>query len=413
MLRRLIFATVLISLLLIGSFSQVLAAQLNANINPQTGVATTSYKFLRTVFIEYEGGGEVADVLRGQTITMKFSADSGTPGVSELIDKINTNLAGVQSNVVVTDLTLDYSVILIGRGLSASIDYKLFLNPVISDFIIREQTIATPAWVDANWRGLSVEGPAIISTVGFGDVDINMPISFIEKKVPEVYAKIAGSEAEELLNESLIDASGIKAQPLSNWHFLFDPTGIGSDAATFGLSEEISGFVISTFTMGESSLREGIQIEKENEAVFTADKSYTVRTVESADAANIALIGFASPDKIETLDIFGVSPNPPEGYATTSSGEFPVQIIYGMAAMGAIGAVAFLFFSNKMLKKEAALGGQQQGIDPSRLTAQATSGQYQTTRGEAVLKEEPSTSQGSPDVSDQLKKQKGTLPKGY
>lgn len=414
LLKRAFFASSIIFLLVVGTFSPVLGAQLNANLNPESGVTTVNYKFLRTVFIEYDEGGDIADVLRNTNKSIRFSADSSTPGVSELIAEINQNLSAQQSSVVVTDLTLDFSTTLIGRGLSASIDYSLFLNPELRGFVVREQTTATPAWIDANWRGISVDGPIIISTPQYGDVDINKPISFIEKELPGVYSKIKDTEAEALLSEGLIDANGIQNQPLTNWHFLFDPTGINVDAATYGLSEELSGAVVSIFTMGESSIREGIQMEKEFEATFTADRSYTVRSIESADAANIALLGFASTDNIEGAEIFGVSPTPPEGFATTSSGEFPVMIVYGMAGLGAVGAIAFLFFSSKKLKSEEKLGGQQQGIDPSRLRAQATSGQYQTTRGEAVLDEDSGASQqGSPDVTDQLKKEKGTLPKGY
>ena len=414
MLKTAVFASSLIILLVVGTFSPVLGAQLNANLNPRSGVATVNYKFLRTVFIEYNDGGEIADLLRNTSKSIRFSADSSTPGVSELIDEINRNLSAQQSSVIVTDLTLEFSTTLIGRGLSAAIDYSVFLNPELRGYIVREQTLATPAWIDANWRGMYVDGPIIISTPKYGDVDINKPISFIEKELPGVYSKIKNTEAEALLSESLIDARGIKNQPLTNWHFLFDPTGINVDAATYGLAEELKGAVISIFTMGESSIREGIQTEKESEATFTADRKYTVRSIESADAANIAILGFANTDAIEGNEIFGVSPTPPEGYATTSSGEFPVMIIYGMAAMGGIGAIVFLVFSGRKLKSEEKLGGQQQGIDPSRLKAQATSGHYQTTRGEAVLIDDSeATQQGSPDVTEQLKKDKGTLPKGF
>jgi len=404
----------LFSLLVLSSFSPVWAAQLNVNIHPQSSEAIPQYKFLRTVFIEYADGGEVADILRNQKSQIQFTADSETPGVRELITKMNQNLASIRSNVVITDLTLEYTVTLTGRPLLASIDYKLFLNPVITEFVVREQTLSTPAWIDASWRGFSIDGPINIATPEFGVVDINLPISFIEKELPELYSKMIGSEAEEILSQNIIDASGILSQPLSNWHFLFDPTGINVDAATYGLAEELKGNVISIFTMGESSIREGIITEKEWVGEFTADKTYAVRSVESGDAANIALIGFANTDSIEGAEIFGVSPRPPEGYATTSTGEFPVMIIYGMAAMGGIGAVALLFMSSRKLKAEEKLGGQQQGIDPSRLRAQATSGQYQTSRGEAVLIEDENTSQqASPDVTDQVKGQKGTLPKGF
>jgi len=76
-----------------------------------------------------------------------------------------------------------------------------------------------------------------------------------------------------------------------------------------------------------------------------------------------------------------------EGYATTSSGGFPVGIIYGMAAMAAIVGAGIFIISNRKLKAEAGQT-EQTGIDPSRLRAYQTSagsGAYQTVRGEAQL----------------------------
>ena len=55
-------------------------------------------------------------------------------------------------------------------------------------------------------------------------------------------------------------------------------------------------------------------------------------------------------DNLEDLEIIGVTPTPPEGYATTSTGGFPVGIIYGMAAMAAIGGAGIFIFSNRKLK---------------------------------------------------------------
>ena len=47
---------------------------------------------------------------------------------------------------------------------------------------------------------------------------------------------------------------------------MFDPTGINADASTFGLDDSIAGFVVSSWTMGESSIREGRQVERIYEA---------------------------------------------------------------------------------------------------------------------------------------------------
>ena len=139
-----------------------------------------------------------------------------------------------------------------------------------------------------------------------------------------------------LLSESIIDAEGIKNQPLTNWHFLFDPTGINVDASTFGLSEEISGFVVSSFTMGESSFREGIQVEREIQKPHLFQiKNMLSGSIQSADSAEISLIGLPQIFQKHHMvaEAFGVSPNPQKDLQLLQLENFPVMIIYGMAGM--------------------------------------------------------------------------------
>ncbi|KAG2474142.1 MAG: hypothetical protein NPMRTHETA2_490020 [Nitrosopumilales archaeon] len=410
------FFTILLSVLIIfGTSSPVWAAQLDARINPDSPDFNFQVKYQRTIFIEYNEGGQLADQLRGTIESKRLTADSTNLAIVDLINRINQKLNSDGSGAIVSDLNVEYSAQLVGREINTSIDYKIILSGTITDHIIRERQGQAPAIIDVGWRGITVEGPVVID-----DTEINLPISFIKDKVPSVFSSIKGTEAEVLLSENLINAEGIKNQPLPKWHFLFDPTGINVDAATFGLAEEITGFVVSGFTMGESSLREGRQVEKIVEAQFTLDKSYIVRSVESADSANIAVIGFGVRDSLEGLEIFGVTPTAPEGFATTSTGEFPVSVIYGMAAMAAIGGVGIFIYSNRKLKRE---GTEQTGIDPSQLKAYKTSagaGGYQTIRGEAQLIDD-SDYQKTRSVYDEEKPQestksqstKGTLPKGW
>jgi len=404
-------------LIIFGTSYPAWAAQLDARINPDNTSSPVQVKYQRTVFIEYNEGGEIADKLRSSSWFVEVSGDITNPDVADLMNRINLKLLRDGSVSKFTDLNVDYSAQLTGRGLSASVDYKLILSGTLSDYLIRERQGQSPAIVDMEWRGISVDGEVVIS-----GVEINMPISAIKENNPIVFSKIVGTEADELLSESLIDAEGIKNQALSNWHFLFDPTGINVDAATFGLSEEIAGFVVSGFTMGESSIREGIQIEKVKEAQFTTDKTYVVRSIQSADNANLDVIGFANVDTLEGLEILGVTPTAPEGFGTTSTGDFPVSIIYGMAGMAAVGATGIFIISNRKLKKEQGMG--QTGIDPSRLRAYQTSagsGGYQTIRGEAQLVDDENY-QKTRSVYDQEKpaetktesqSNKGSMPKGW
>ncbi len=366
-----------------GSSQAAFGAQLEALIDSNKDSSSIEMKYQRTVFIEYEDGGQLADILRGSSGEISINESTPHPDVVALRDRLNQKILSDGSGAQISDLTVDYTVTLTGRPLNTAIDYKIVLTGKLVDYVIIESGGQGQTLVDMGWRAISTSGPVTLN--GY---EINLPISAIQELAPTVHANILGTEAEPVLSTRLINADGILNQPMANWHFLFDPTGISVDAATFGIDESIQGFVISGYTMGESSLREGRQVEKEVHADFTVDKTYAIRTVQSADSANMNIIGFAAIDTLEGLEIVGVTPRAPEGYAQTSTGGFPVMIIYGMAGMAVIGGIGFFIFSNRALKREAGQG--QTGIDPSRLTGyqtSASSGGYQTNRGEAQLKD--------------------------
>ena len=412
---------------IIGTITPVLASsQLVVTVDPNSDTAIASMKYQRAIFIDYSEGGELASDLRGKNVFVSFSADSSNAGVKNLMGQLNSYILSKNSQAQITDLKVHYTATMTGRENSMSIDYKIELLPVIEKFVIRSYSPGSPAILDIDWRGFGATGPIAINTAEYGNMEINMPISFIQKFEPELAAAIIAGDAGDLATKRLMNADGIKNQPVGNWHFLFDPTGISVDASQHGLSEEIAGNVISSYTMGESNLREGRQVEQIYEASFTMDKVYTLKTFESADNALISVIGFATRETSGTSEVFGVSPEPPEGYATTSTGEFPAMILYGMAGMAALGGVAMMMMSRRKLSKEKG-HMHQTGIDPSQLTGVATSasaGGYQTVRGEAQVKGLDDYNQhknfyeeDKPQVEEKNESDssstKGALPKGW
>ena len=275
-------------------------------------------------------------------------------------------------------MNVSYDIHLKARNINTSVDYRVIIEGELSNYVITEDSQKT--LIDLGWRGLSTTQEVVID--GY---ELNYPINILLSEEPEAAAFFVGTEAETVFERNLIDANFILEQPLTNWHFLFDPTGINVDAGTFGLSDEIAGYVVSSWTMGESSIREGRQVERIFEAEVMADQLYIVRSVQSSDQGNLYAIGFGALDTFDGVEIAGVTPTPPEDYATTSTGDFPVIIIYGMAAIAAIAGGAFFMISNRALKNEKT---GQQGIDPNRLVGyqtSASSGGYQTNRGEAQL----------------------------
>ena len=419
-MKLLIIALFVGSVIALGSIAPTFgSAQLEATLEDASGKALAKMTYQRTIWIDYSDGGSLENILAGKNVTVVFSVDSSAVGMKELIQKINSSIASNDSDAYVSDMSLDYVALMTGRDDKMSIDYKIVLRPVIENFVIRDYTGTSPALLDVDWRGFGASGPAEIYTPDHGLVEINLPISLFAKYTPEIAMQLKSSDAGELLTQSIMNADGIRDQPIENWHFLFDPTGIGVDAAQYGFQ---TGSVISKYTMGESSLREGIQTERTSEAMFTIDKVYSVKTFEASDNASLDVVGFATRDS----GFFGVTPTAPEGYATTSSEEFPAMVLYGMAGMAALGGVAMMLMSQRKLKKEKG-HYQQSGIDPTQLTGYQTSagsGGYQTVRGEAQVtgledynqhrsyydEEKPQVEEKS---EDKPSSKRGAMPKGF
>jgi len=407
----------------VGGISPVFASsQLEVTIDPNSDTAVAKMTYQRSINIDYSDGGNLAD-MNGLSKKISFSADSSNPSVQSLISKINSYMLSQNSQAQITDLTVEYKSLMTGRSTSMSVDYTIVLHPTINNFVIKQGSGNEPTLLDVDWRGFGVVGPVVINTPAYGDVEINLPISTFERFTPALALSLESSDAGEIMSTRLMDGDEIKAQPIGNWHFLFDPTGIGADASQYGFQ---TGSVISSFTMGESSLREGLIREQIHEGSVNIDKTYTVTSYESSGNASIDIIGFANRDVLGTSEIFGVTPNAPEGYASTSSGEFPAYILYGMAGMAAAGGAAMMLVSKRKLNKEKG-HYQQTGIDPTQLTGvqtSASSGGYQTIRGEAQVKgledynqhrsyydeEKPQVEEKS---EDKPSSKGGALPKGF
>ena len=374
--------TVLLAgLIVISTSGPAWAAQLDTTINPNNSESPFKMSYLKTVFIEYPNGGDLFDALGGTQWKTAGTADATNPGVQKLMMELNDGIQQDGSQARVSDLNVTYEFQLKGRNIQTSIDYRVILEGSITDYIITEDS--QKKLVDLGWRGLTATSSIVID-----GVEINIPLDVLKTEEPILYNTFVGTEAENVLNKELINADFILGQPLTNWHFLFDPTGINADANTFGLDDSIQGFVVSSWTMGESSIREGRQVERVFEAEIMADETYIVRSVQSTDTANLSSIGFGALDVLDGVEIIGVTPTPPEDYMTTSTGGFPIMIIYGMAGLAAVAGIGFFFISSRSMKNQAQ---GQQGIDPNNLVGyqtSASSGGYQTNRGEAHLKDD-------------------------
>ncbi|MBI3623912.1 hypothetical protein HY212_07585 [Candidatus Pacearchaeota archaeon] len=345
------FALGLIGLLVFGSISPIWAtSDLSVNLGASGAPIQASFKFLESAFIEYPNGGKLKDLLAGKNYTISLTENSNNTSIQDLIHQLNTALTRDQkSPVIVTDLTIQYTATLTGDDKSASIDYNLQLIPTLTSYVIKPGSGDQPTIIDAAWMGITIKDPVIIKTAKYGDVEINDPISFVKKVAPDVYSNIKGTKADDTLKNNLIDASSILQEPIDQWNHLFDPAFIISETSGFGYKGE--KVAITTYTMGQSSLGEGTQKPTQNTIDFTTDANYHLTTIQHASSASVNIEGHAITTSVGGTPAFGTTPQSSGG--ETSSGGFPVGIIYGMAGFGAIVAAGVLIWSNKKLKDSA------------------------------------------------------------
>ncbi len=212
----------LIAIIAISGLTPALASsQLELTIDPTSDKAVAKMVYQRNITLDYSQGGKLADILAGKSDKISFNASSSTTGMSSLMAKLNSYMASKGSQAQITDLDLEYLVTITGRSDSASIDYKIVLRPTIENFVIKAGSGNSPTLIDVDWRGFGALGPVVISTPIHGDVEINLPISAIETFIPSMGLAMKAGESGELLTTRLMDADGIKDQPVGNWHFLF------------------------------------------------------------------------------------------------------------------------------------------------------------------------------------------------
>ena len=291
--------------------------------------------------------------MRGANVSERFTTTYPNAELDWIIDRLNENILKDQSSARITGLDLTHSVTINGRADKATIDYSILLEGDISNYRIGEKDSEERQLIDLGWRGLSIYEPTVVD-----GTEVNLPISAIKNHVPSVYDMIRGTDVEVLLSTPLMNGTGLN-QELGTWHFLFDPTGINVDASAYKLDASISGVVVSRLTMGESGYREDVKEPTIITVTLDLDKRYSFTTVQAPDNGNLHIVGYAAIDTLDDLEIAGVTPTKMD--SSTSTGDFPALIVYGMAGMAVIGGVIFFIISGRQLKRE---GQEQRGFHP-------------------------------------------------
>lgn len=340
-----VLSSAIAALLIAGLTSQAHAAQINASLIPEIDRAAGSFIGVKFVEMRYEPGSVASDLFNGRTERIEFSiVGTNTSGMSELVAAANQALLNVQSPVQVIGANLTYSGVLRGGSDRLTLTYNVEFIPAFSGFKL-DSNATDNIPMDINWRGFVVEGPVLVDTPEHGRINVNHPIGLLEATFPEFAAKLAGSAAEEIMTEPILDFSEIGAMPMERWHWLFDPTF--SQASTGGILRDADigrAKVMSVYSLGECSIREGCPPPKEGDASVIVDgEPVQVHISTPQPNSQIEIAGFTSIEKAGDHDIIRVSME----NASAVIPDFTITVLLVLGGMMGVIAIIVLLKTRK------------------------------------------------------------------
>jgi hypothetical protein len=324
------------------------AAQMTVVLSPSLNQAEPVFTANRFITLQYDPSSELAKKFATVNDNIRFKANASSPGMAELISGINQDIfTEKQSPISIQNATVDYTGTLRGSSDRLILSYKVVFTPSISGFTLPSNNSESGgALVDLDWRGFFTNRPLELQVPSLGNVSINYPISLLQIKYPELAQQLNSSEAGQIFNTPLFNFEKI-ATPMERWHFLFDPTGSQASTAGSGYQELGGARVVSIFSLGESSFREGVMEAEETEATGVADgTNINVHSTTPPPSGQVQIAGFATVSKSGNSEIAFVTENAPEG-TTTATGGFPLQVLFILAGMMAAVSVFVLWKARK------------------------------------------------------------------
>jgi hypothetical protein len=330
---------------------------MNAVLVPQTDKAEGHYIAVKNITLRYPAGSSIAQELNGKQervqFTLEGSANSTDNGVASAIAAFNKGMLQVQSPAVVTKMKITYTGVIKGFEDNAQLSYKIEAVPQMQKFVISgggagNQSSAASAdsqAVDLEWRRITVTDPIVLNAPDVGQIEITKPINLLDKLHKNLAKEIFDSQAAAIFTKSIVDFDRFK-QPMNSWHFLFDPSGSLVESSSF-YKDENGAKVVSIYSLGESSFREGtFQPEEESAAATIGGTQVQVHSQVPPPSGQIQISGFSTIDQAAGGNFAVVTKEAPAN-AQQATGNFPIQVLLVLGGMMGAIAVFILYKARK------------------------------------------------------------------
>ncbi len=356
MTRRLLVASVITGLILLGTISPSFATVNFSATLPMAGnPVNPTYDFEKSFYIDYPQGSKLQSILQSKSVTITFSDNSTSdPALKTFMQQINTDIiSNERSTAVITDLVANYQLLINGYSDHASFDYKVVLTPTVTGYVINKASGDIPQTFDASWMAFNASAPVTINTSQYGPIEINYPIDALQSQFPDLYNALKGTEGFNVFqSHNLMDATGLfSQQPINKWDSLFDPAYTLTETAGYGYQGQ--KIAVTTFSSGLSNAFSGtLRVNNINEDFTGSDGvKYHISTKEQANAGTVNVEGHANANQVQGGWTFTSTEQAAAGISTATAGGTSTMMVYGMAGFAGVIAVVIFVWSNKKMKQ--------------------------------------------------------------
>jgi len=354
--RRLLIASVITGLLLFGAVSPSFATVNFSATLPMAGnPIDPTYDFEKSFYINYPQGSKLQSILQGKNLTITFLDNSTSDSaLNTFMQQINTDIVtNEHSAAVLTNLEVNYQLLVNGYSDHASFDYKIVLTPTVTGYVINKASGDVPQTFDASWMAFNANTPITITTTQYGPIEINYPIDVIQTQMPDLYNALKGTDAYKIFQQpNLMDATGLfSQQPVNKWDSLFDPAYTLTETAGFGYKGE--KIAVTTYSSGLSNAFSGTLHINNIDQDFTGSDGvkYHISTKEQPNAGTINVEGHANANQIQGGWTFVSTAQASSTTSSTTAGGTSTMMVYGMAGFAGVIAIGIFIWSNKKMKQ--------------------------------------------------------------
>jgi hypothetical protein len=321
-------------------------AQINAFLIPEYNEGYSKFMGLKFIQIKYPQGSSVASVFSGVNEKLEFKVQLS----ESQLEQVNRALLESNSPMQLASANVTYSGTIRGSHDTLTLAYNTELSALVSGYVLSQPSndTAETILVDSNWRGFVLKGPLILDSDS-GQVNVNEPIGLLQATFPEFAQKLmdANAETRTIMTQPILDFDDFGKMPLERWHLLFDP--IPSQESVKGVLDTDIGMakVLSVYSLGECSIREGCPEPREGDSNASIDGSDLMVHISTPQPnAQIEIAGYTSLETKPSngnLEVIGV--NLDQG--TGGPLPFTMQVLLVLGGMMGAIAVIVLFKARK------------------------------------------------------------------